>query len=1166
MPVSAVSSLRLTPPNAAPGESVLVEALDAAGVVLQGSDIVINGIAGARQFLQFEGPGTFTVQAIAGDRTAITTAAITIEVAPPPVAAGEIPRRMPLLVARRVPDDRSPYNVQLFAVDTDHFNTQLSRIYADANNDVAALDTSTTIRSWTWDFGDGGTQTTSTPDVQYDFGANLAADDEHRLFDVTCTLTMADGSTSTVSRTLGVVNAYAVCRRMGVLAPPVTAVSLARKVLGTFEATLQVRNPEAGAVTVTRRRFIWGEADNEQSSAFEDLSAPLELAATAVTTVKIAVPFTTVPADVRSFTVIYLGSDPEGRVVHLEAGLDVPLPDHRTSGIRFGDLAFSRISAVGFEKVFAEANVVNPTAQAEQANPGIFHDSQWGQMILQTNQAPEIGALNIQNMPRANYVFAAQNASSMAAASTTLATVTEAAPFLHSVFRNKRLRGVVFEEPNAEVVALADIEVVASPWVQQLSPWAKELKAILTAPMEGQVCDPDNLPDAGEGWACQIVNDPGGAPHMIEWHRRARFLNARKGDLILAPGGPAGFIGGLLRQVVPPQRYAHIGIMTRNHDMITHCTFADERLKDYPVGGIDIPIVGHEDAPTDGFRPDVLRYGWPGTITQWVSGAVETGKLADPAVVADPASAVPGAPEAEVDARDPETQKTYKMSPFDRYPKVSANGTGWEVIPPLVVKPNVALETPEVRAALHRLADACRADTGKTHYSFFGYTDARKALTDTLPPGDQWPAGTYPAVCSSFVWAVARRLGMHLEGPDSVANPSDLEPSDAGIVEVDPGTPDGLYVYRADERGTAASWLHDRIRNQVLSTEAEKVRKMIGDLGHLDVILGGLIDVFTDMASDVANQMCNAFASDWCETAAKDSTAWSNPGEGIAVSPDDTMRWDGPDRDGFFGYAVPAVYAAASLESAPAYAWHFAPTTATVHGTVRVDGQPRGASLVQVTDLKTTSTHNDGTYHIDRVPFGTCEVKAQFDRGDGVLYNASHIRNLQQEDEVVDFDLTLRRDLYRSVHMTGDMYFMKYYTVGRNPRTEPPYPFGFDLAVTPDPTAMEARSLQRADFHSIFGVSSFLLRWLDGGAIQWAVSWAVCQDSNLADNAAWALTSAVDSLSLGFIDSLFGNEVKGADQRTGVMQPGEVVDDSMRIGPDDGSTGLFNFHLENRLL
>ena len=681
-------------------------------------------------------------------------------------------------------------------------------------------------------------------------------------------------------------------------------------------------------------------------------------------------------------------------------------------------------------------------------------------------------------------------------------------------------------------------------------------------PAEGTICDPDNLPDGlEEGWACQVVN-VGDAPEMVDWHRPARFANARKGDLILAPGGPAGFIGGLLGQVSPAQRYAHMGIMTRNYDMITHCTFSDERLKDHPKGAIDLVVVDPEPAPTQGFEPDVLEFGWPGTITQWVGGATDTGGLADPAAVQDPTSVTPGAPTVEVPAVDP-NGKAYHLAPFDRYPKISRTGESWQVVPPLVIKPDPQLVTSEIRSALHRLADACRKDTGRTHYSFFSYSDARNATTSASTVAGAWHEGTYPAVCSSFIWAVARRLALQLEGPGGLARPSDLEATDSPAVEVGEDTPDGLYVYTEDERTKAAHWFHERIRNEVIENVQGKVRDKIGNLGIFDEILGGFVNLFSDMADDVANQMCNAFASNHCETAAKDSDAWASPGAGLAVSPDDTMRWDGLETGGLYGYAVPAVYLPPTVERAPKYAWHFSPTNGTVHGTVRVDGAPHAGALVQATDARTARTGSDGSYRIEKVPFGRYEIKAQFDRGDGVFYTDSRLTDVQAVDQVVDFGLTQPRSTYRLVNVSGSHYFMKYYVVGRNPRTEPPYGFAFSRGVTPSPDSMRATAWTASDFHGIFGVSSYLFNWLPGGAVQWAVNWTVCQDSALADDVAHAMSSAVDTLTFGFVTSLFGDEVSGSDLRTGVMGPGESANDSIRIGPGDGTTGLLEFHLEN---
>lgn len=113
---------------------------------------------------------------------------------------------------------------------------------------------------------------------------------------------------------------------------------------------------------------------------------------------------------------------------------------------------------------------------------------------------------------------------------------------------------------------------------------------------------------------------------------------------------------------------------------------------------------------------------------------------------------------------------------------------------------------------------------------------------------------------------------------------------------------------------------------------------------------------------------------------------------------------------------------------------------------------------------------------------------------------------------------------------------------------------------------MRAEGYTASDFHGIFGVSSFLFNWLQSGNVQWAANWVVCQDRYVADRVAHALTDMADAITLDFVPSLFGGEVKGQDQRNGVLKPGEVVEDAIRIGPDDRTTGLMSFRIENRRL
>src|SRR5262249_7745272 len=152
--------------------------------------------------------------------------------------------------------------------------------------------------------------------------------------------------------------------------------------------------------------------------------------------------------------------------------------------------------------------------------------------------------------------------------------------------------------------------------------------------------------------------------------------NARKGDVVLSPGGPS-IIGQLLRQVTPPQRYSHSGIMTRNYDQITHCTGNEDRIMDYPVGS----VLG-KPAPSDGHRPDVVKYVWPGVITQNIEQALHGEDMADPE----------------------KPDKHYSISGFSREDVGSYIGGVWEIIHPLVIKPDPLEETLEIRKKLHEAA------------------------------------------------------------------------------------------------------------------------------------------------------------------------------------------------------------------------------------------------------------------------------------------------------------------------------------------------------------------------------------------------------------------------------------------------------------------------------
>ncbi|MDE1995738.1 MAG: hypothetical protein KGI75_24780, partial [Rhizobiaceae bacterium] len=938
-----IGSVRVTPANAQPGEAVLVEALNPDGTPVDASvNTMINGVRGTRRYLQYDGPGTFNVSAVAGDGSQVESASTAVVVAASPWPTVAIPegtaeplalpaaiRRLPLLSATPVLQARAPYHLQFSARDTDDFSANVATHYRDNPAVAEKLDAALAVRLYHWDFGDGTTASTASGFIDHDFSAALAVDEEHRLFDVACSIETASAGNFSVKRTLSVVNAYAVCRNRGVVAPPVVYESHARKVLAAFEASISVQNIEATSLSLVRQRIFYERNGAEVTGPVQPLPASFVLKPHAATTLTLSIPFSQVPADATGIGVVLLGKDAEGRAVHVETYLDVALPDHRSNGLLLRGMALTRIAAVGIDKLLVQPPQEQPrpdehvgTAAHGLRTLGIdtFQIRQRG-VDSHVTVRPTISGGVRTLTPAVRDTFLEAN------------TTPQVSTGFSQVFRqltdNPAARDALFTEVSPSSTSrydfrLADIDATA---LRGLSDFAKNLRLNLPAVREGADCDPDNLPDAEDGWTCQIKQN-GGKDEMIEWHRHAGFLNARKGDLLLAPGGPSSFIGGLLRQVSPPQHYGPIGIMTRNHDMVTHSTFSEDRLNDHPNGSISLPFgLADEPAPTDGFEPDVLRYGWPGVVTQWVKGAVgPEGKLADLAHM--PA---PGQAETEIDAVDPEG-KVRPIAPFNKYAETSFSAGEWEIVPPLVVKPDPLEETDEVRARLHSIADAALAENGKSHYRFFCYTDAGIGLTLAAPPEAGWASGTFPSVCSSFIWTVLSRAGVHMEASQPMTTSADLEPRDiSGGAEVGDQSLDGLYLYRAEEREVAAQWLHEKLKTKVAGELKDRVKAAAAKAGvdltdQLTGLAGSLIEGFSDIGDDVANQMVNAFASDDASTSAKDSDAWKHLADSRAVSPDNTMFWDEPSTGGLYGYVVPAAYALGRVEQAPHYVWKYVPT------------------------------------------------------------------------------------------------------------------------------------------------------------------------------------------------------------------------------------------------
>jgi hypothetical protein len=479
-----------------------------------------------------------------------------------------------------------------------------------------------------------------------------------------------------------------------------------------------------------------------------------------------------------------------------------------------------------------------------------------------------------------------------------------------------------------------------------------QVNGLTNAPAQvGEDCLPGD-PAPRPGVTCQATGEWTVAPPHIS--------NARKGDIVLSSA--CGLIGGLLRQVAPPMRWSHSGMMTRDYYDLRHNTSSTDRYEDYAEG------IFHG---TDGIRGDVLKYGWPGTITQSIDEAFN-GEM----------------------FFDPESGKRYEIDGFSSNPARCDGDIS--VIYPTVVKPTPGAD-PSVRVRLRAAADAALGING--HYRFYSYSNAAIAEDRSFdaPADARWAVGTEGSVCSSFIWSALRRAGITLEGDQ-------LEESDfLGGAEHDAGTLDGLYYYTEAERKAGATWLYQHMYNLAY----EKA----GWLGTL----------FFDAPDDLASQMTNCFASDLCGDSGKNSDAWQHPGPGRAVSPDNTLFWDSPAQGGVYGYSEPMVYRAGNYVQR--YTWQPSAGVGGVTGTVRYLGQPVANASVSIEGLGLELfTNSNGVFRDDLVPAGRYGIVASAFIDGRFISTRSEVVVNPGVLTTIDLNLQPPPDYYRQVTVQGKMY------------------------------------------------------------------------------------------------------------------------------------------------
>lgn len=504
----------------------------------------------------------------------------------------------------------------------------------------------------------------------------------------------------------------------------------------------------------------------------------------------------------------------------------------------------------------------------------------------------------------------------------------------------------------------------AHPAAHLAEPAAQALHVEPAPAVEGASCEPWNLPG-------QVPANMECVPTAVKkWiFLPARFMNARKGDLVLNPGD-GSLVSRVLQSVSPSQAYSHSGIMTRNFDEITHSTASQARLTSAAFLG------------TDGFRPDALKYAWPGVITQTVEQAVNGEWLFD------------------IDSA-----ALYQILDFGTLEgKPDLGGDALTLAPALVIKP--LDETLEIRQTLNGIADFAAQQAGKSHYRFFCYTDPRIATTDKAPASARWAANTYPTVCSSLLWHAIRQAGVPMEG--GLLEQADLKEG----AQIVPSTPDGLYLYQETERAAAGAMLFTKVREMVLQ-EA-----------------GWLGEILTDVADQSANQMLNAFAFDWCDADATNSDKWRTPGDAQAVSPANLAFYDAP----LYGDMEPLLYRPARWEEVTLYEWKTQTQFGAVAGIVRDAGQPVVGARVARDATHFVTTQKDGSFLFEHVGTGPVQLEVEY----GTLRGTATTTVAANQTAQVAIDLQPPAHLFRRLVIDGWMRTVDYefaaafdpYTIG----------------------------------------------------------------------------------------------------------------------------------------
>jgi hypothetical protein len=1019
-----IGSIQVQPSTVQPGQSVLIQVLDSSGHAYaagSGVTITINGVEAPALYCQFTQPGLrpVAVLAVQGSVKEIGTTSVQVEGEPLAfrlaLAPAPVPTALPIIQVN--PNFASPYTAQ-FSLGTP---TSVSRIMASkilltapaaaptapalkpapvgspvvapptlkdqldkivtalpasavktapaasvatANGTkitvaarLAAISAATQIAapagvSYQWDFGDGQVAMTTSPNVTHNYYPAIKPNQVAHSFDVKCTIVHDNIS---VTRTLVLQSAYGLCRRMGVAVPYVTGDVYATLQKFAFSGSLIVNNPDTAAITLDQTAVVPVSADPAAAwpaPKFTKMTTPV-----------------TIKANSSSGVGVYVTLDQLGALGPNVSGFTVYYS---------GTMPSTSLVLVGQPSLIAVAGATPGRPDVSIVHQSVPVRFSWHFRIRLTDSGiiTAMIPLEVEHEPILATVTAASTAGPAAVsqaggqsidpATHTVAIALSADP--QSATTKMKVRSAVQAGLMSVAKSAATGSSPATPRPVSGGPPPPSPGPV----QAGADCDPDNISDAAAAsaaslhLACQLTNETG------ERSMPGSYQNAQMGDVILAPGGDSP-IAKLLRGLTPPQHYAHSGIMTQNQVEITHCTAADSRYGDYTTG---IGGVG-------GIQPDVLQYGWPGCITQTLDNAIGGQNTIDP------------------------SGKVYYIGDFN-----SAPTPEFSLVPPLVIKPLPENEE-TARPVLRTVAATARSkgaqidgqgnltfQKGACYYSLYAYTkpEIGAGFGDPAPAEAGWAQGLTPAVCSAFIWLCMKENGVALLGPGEFESASELSLNavQAGAA-VETTTLDGLFYYSQQDRAQAATVLNAIFQSQILEKEGVFQSSFAS----------------TVIASSIADQIMNMFA--FGNPNMYGSSAWQNPGDANAVSPDNISWWNPP----LFGYAEPVQYLQPHTEQYTSSKWTPYATSGTVSGVVTLLGAPTANVNVQVYDGKSAVTGPNGQYTLTNVPVGSYSLAASFESGGSEYSNGLDGQPVQltsaNPNVTANIALTLLPDNYRDL-------------------------------------------------------------------------------------------------------------------------------------------------------